>query len=1147
MPVIAAALPGLLISFLTNAIVSFVGNFILGAITNALSKKPQALTPTLRDRTVTVRQPITAWQVIYGEARVGGAYVFIHTTGSSNDTLHAIIVLACHECESVETIYFGSDEVPLDADGNAIGKYAQHVTIKVHLGSPGQVADADLIAAAPDKWTSDHRLAGRCYIYCKLVYDQDLFPNLPNISARVKGKKLYDPRDGVTRWSSNPILAIRDYLTTPAASFGVGATSAEIDDSQTSAEANICDEEIAVIVGQDTFVIGPAVNFTAKMAVDKVVKVVGGGEHDRTQTIHITQAFTLDDDSQSLNTGDQVLLSGSSLPTGVSAGVIYYVIRKNSVEVNDSNAQNKPTFQLATSLADAQAGTAITLSSDGSGSMIRVGILVLAGTSLGRVNTGDKVQVSSTGTLPSPLAAATDYWWIRRSASEGKLAATFDDALAGTAIAIADTGSGTHTVTRNSETRYTCNGVLDTSNTPADIIQSLLSSCAGKVVRSGGLWRLFVASWRAPTVPALTKSDAAGPIQVQTLVSRRDLFNGVKGVYVSPDNFDQPTDFPPYPDPSRSELDAYLAQDGGERIWKDIELTYTNSPSMAQRLAKIVLEQIRQQITVQFPAKLTAWGVTLPDVQPLTLDRYGWVNKPFEVIDWKFSLKPGPEGVPVPGIDLVLRETASAVYDWNSGLETASDPAANTNLPDPFTLAAPGTPAVSEELYASQTGAGVKNRAIVSYSPPDDVFASQYQVAYGIDAGDATVYIERAWTTALTVNIDDLQAGIYRFHVRCMNTLGIRSPWSPSVIKQLMGLTAKPANVATFSVTALGGQAHCRWDRATDLDVLIGGWVRLRWTPDTVTPSWANAMDLGPQLTGSATEAAVPLVAGTYMAKFVDSTGNESENEASAIVTAADLLGIATVLTVDESGGGFAGTKTSSVVIGGSLRIDSAALIDDWVDIDSILDWDTEGGVASAGSYNFASKIDLGYVFTFRLTASIATQVFNAVDLIDKRTGNIDTWESIDGLVQDAVAGCRLELRTTNDDPNGVSPAWSAWQPFVVGDYVARGVDLRLVLYTSDVTYNVAVSSLAVTVSLPQRTYEAIGLAVSSGGTAIAHSPRFWQTPAITVNIKNAASGDYPVWSGESAAGATLTINDATNTGVNRTVDLIVKGLGAGS
>ncbi len=117
----------------------------------------------------------------------------------------------------------------------------------------------------------------------------------------------------------------------------------------------------------------------------------------------------------------------------------------------------------------------------------------------------------------------------------------------------------------------------------------------------------------------------------------------------------------------------------------------------------------------------------------------------------------------------------------------------------------------------------------------------------------------------------------------------------------------------------------------------------------------------------------------------------------------------------------------------------------------------------------------------------------------------------------------------------------------MVGDYTARGVDLRLVLFTSDTTYNIQVSSLVVTVSLPQRTYEVIGLAVSSGGTAIAHSPRFWQTPAITVNIKNAASGDYAVWSGESAAGATLTIKDNTNTGVNRTVDLIVKGLGAGN
>lgn len=64
------------------------------------------------------------------------------------------------------------------------------------------------------------------------------------------------------------------------------------------------------------------------------------------------------------------------------------------------------------------------------------------------LNTGDIVQLSSTGTLPAPLAAATDYFVIRVDADSFKLAASAQDAEDGVAIDITSAaGGGTHTVT----------------------------------------------------------------------------------------------------------------------------------------------------------------------------------------------------------------------------------------------------------------------------------------------------------------------------------------------------------------------------------------------------------------------------------------------------------------------------------------------------------------------------------------------------------------------------------------------------------------------------------------------------------------------------------------------------------------------------
>lgn len=60
---------------------------------------------------------------------------------------------------------------------------------------------------------------------------------------------------------------------------------------------------------------------------------------------------------------------------------------------------------------------------------------------------GRAVTVSSSGTLPAGLAAATTYFLIGVTATTYKLATTLANAIAGTAIDITDAGSGTHTIT----------------------------------------------------------------------------------------------------------------------------------------------------------------------------------------------------------------------------------------------------------------------------------------------------------------------------------------------------------------------------------------------------------------------------------------------------------------------------------------------------------------------------------------------------------------------------------------------------------------------------------------------------------------------------------------------------------------------------
>lgn len=60
--------------------------------------------------------------------------------------------------------------------------------------------------------------------------------------------------------------------------------------------------------------------------------------------------------------------------------------------------------------------------------------------------TGTRVRLTTTTTLPAGLALATDYYVIKVDDSTFKLATSYANAVAGTAINITDAGTGTHTI-----------------------------------------------------------------------------------------------------------------------------------------------------------------------------------------------------------------------------------------------------------------------------------------------------------------------------------------------------------------------------------------------------------------------------------------------------------------------------------------------------------------------------------------------------------------------------------------------------------------------------------------------------------------------------------------------------------------------------
>lgn len=443
---------------------------------------------------------------------------------------------------------------------------------------------------------------------------------------------------------------------------------------------------------------------------------------------------------------------------------------------------------------------------------------------------------------------------------------------------------------------------------------------------------------------------------------------------------------------------------------------------------------------------------------------------------------------------------------------------------------------VSESLYNVPNGVNV----LVQLSWDVSARANKYRVEYRVDGGNYTI-VDNVTTNLF--EITNAQAGNYDFNIYAVSYSGKRSFPSPKS-QTINGKTLPPGNVQNFSLAGVtNGVAQLVWDRSVDLDVLTGGYIRIRHTPNIVSPDWSNAVDIGPALSGTATTATVPHIDGTYLAKFVDSSGFSSVAAAQIITTTASLVGLNAIATIDESA--FAGTKTNTVYseeIGG-LILEGEGLFDSSEDFDAETDFDNYDDIYASGEYLFASHYDLGAVYTSILTAAITAQGISSSNLFDSDIDDFDSAELFDGDVVDDV-NAALFVRTTNDNPAG-SPTWSTWRQFFVGQYTARAFQFKLILTSINRTSNIAVTDLSISIDMPDRVESGSSIVSGAAEKIVTFPAGFRAVPSVGINAHNMNTGDYYEFSTAiSANGFGIRFKNSAGTVVNRTFDYIAKGYG---
>ena len=603
--------------------------------------------------TQTIKEPAAPRPLIYGTVRTGGVIIFADTTGDDNKYLHMVVAFAGHEINDYRKIFV--NEKLVWVDGAYQGDWNQYVDIRIHRGNE-TVADSVLVSRTT-KWTNNHKLLDTAYIYVRLKYDAEELNSIPNISTIIEGKKVLNPATGVTAFSDNPALCLRDYLTDTK--YGLGESASSIDADSLAFAVSKCDETVALDAG-------------------------------------------------------------------------------------------------------------------------------------------------------------------------------------------------------GNQKRYTCNGIMSSNKSRKANITNLLKCMGGQLTYSNKSYYMKPAVYVSPSSVTIDESNIVGAIKTRTKQSRRQLYNGVKGTYISAENNYIKSDYP-------AQISSTYAAADGDPIYMDLQLPFVTNNTQAQRLAKIALFESRQQTSVTIPCNLAALNFKAGDNVMVSNVKMGWSNKVFEVIDYQMSLSDAGQII----VNLELIETASEIYNWNASDEEDFFASGELDLYDGSTAQPPSSLTATTAISINEDGTAVE-KLLISWGASADVYVERYEVEW------ATVNApyQTAVTDGLRYEVQPvIAAATYYVRVRAVNNLGVKSSYVSANVTASGDETA-PAAPASLTATPQANSVVLTWTNPSDAD-----FSHMTVRQKQSGGSWATAASVSGGKGESETFTVGNVVGGTtyyYAIRSVDYSGNVS-------------------------------------------------------------------------------------------------------------------------------------------------------------------------------------------------------------------------------------------------------------------------------
>jgi hypothetical protein len=198
--------------------------------------------------------------VVYGTAKIAGVFADIRVHDASTERKRLVLVPAfCHGSRdgtgvmAIDEVWFDDRKAidgvtvqsPFVAPVPGQTPVIKYLEYAHHLGDFTQVVDPRLHTLFPTEWPDAAKGRGICYSRFELWYNADTYPGgIPTIQVKVRGNKVFDPRDSTWKHSTNPALCIRDYILSSI--YGLGIAAANVEEQSFIDMANYCDELVNI-------------------------------------------------------------------------------------------------------------------------------------------------------------------------------------------------------------------------------------------------------------------------------------------------------------------------------------------------------------------------------------------------------------------------------------------------------------------------------------------------------------------------------------------------------------------------------------------------------------------------------------------------------------------------------------------------------------------------------------------------------------------------------------------------------------------------------------------------------------------------------------------------------------------------------------